>query len=623
VESEIAGKSSTRRRLILAIFVGVVMLTPIARAQEKTPVPSTESPDISLRKSVNVKRFEGKDVQGEERQIGRGDSLWRILVDEKGLNGKQFSSYVVVIRGLNPQVKNLDVLRIGDKIFIPLRPEELVGVRQVTDNGTADRGQIAKGEINNYRVKSGEHLYQILREQLMLTDERKVAQYYELVKDLNPERKNWETLLEGEVIRLPVAGRSYETAKNPLPPVAQAKTAANGRSASESATAPATKPAAETKPITDVKPTVVATPSARLDPRQVVRAPAKENFALFAQVAAAMGGEMQQSGEEVIAMRDGAVRFDKKNYPVVFSPALGQRVVIDPEGNIPASLRTKLGDPNVGAAIVPLAKGTIQEAVGQLLAGLGYQALPGDRPVVIQEDGVAYEAKGNWLALAPEENNKPQQVFVISLTESSGEIPDYLKAQLAKKGLQLKDIVLPQSGPANTTAAKSDAKELLAPAKTWPRDKREIVDSLLLAYGISFGVGETLSVQLQNGLRIDALTDRVFDLAGKRTALFFQRPDVDVIKNLQEKEGVRTEELDLSALSSREVIGRLLTILGEKVTYREHRFAAAKGAAQDRLTVAAWGFNVPNHSLFITDRQIPVALHRFFFEKGLEIVYFQ
>ncbi len=246
MESEIAGKSSTRRRLVLAIFVGVVLLTPIARAQEKTPAPTTESPDISLRKSVNVKRFDGKDVQGEERQIGRGDSLWRILVDEKGLNGKQFSSYVVVIRGLNPQVKNLDVLRIGDKIFIPLRPEELVGVRQATDNGAADRGQIAKGEINNYRVKSGEHLYQILREQLMLSDERKVAQYYELVKDLNPERKNWETLLEGEVIRLPVAGRSYEIAKNPLPPVAQAKTAANGRSASESATAPATKTAAET-----------------------------------------------------------------------------------------------------------------------------------------------------------------------------------------------------------------------------------------------------------------------------------------------------------------------------------------------------------------------------------------
>jgi len=32
---------------------------------------------------------------------------------------------------------------------------------------------------------------------------------------------------------------------------------------------------------------------------------------------------------------------------------------------------------------------------------------------------------------------------------------------------------------------------------------------------------------------------------------------------------------------------------------------------------------VPKRSLFITDRQIPAALNRFFSEKGLEIVYFQ
>ncbi|HWH76678.1 MAG TPA: hypothetical protein VNT76_04880, partial [Candidatus Binatus sp.] len=358
--------------------------------------------------------------------------------------------------------------------------------------------------------------------------------------------------------------------------------------------------------------------------RPTVRAPAKENLALFAQVAEAMGSQMQQSGEEVIAMKYGAVRFDKKNYPVVFNSALGQRVVIDPEGKIPASLRAKLGDPNVGAAVVPMANGvSIQEAVGQLLAGLGFQALPGDRPVIVQEDGVSYEAKGNWMALAPEENNKPQQVFVISLTENSGEIPDYLKAQLAKKGLVIKDIVVPSSAPAKPVEARGDAKELLSQAKTWPRDKREIVDSLLLAYGIPFGVGETISVQLQNGLRIDARTDRVFELGGKRTALFFQRADADVKKALLEKEGVLSEDVELGAITSRELIGRLLAILGDQAAYREHRFAAANGAAQDRLTVTAWGFNVPKHSLFITDRQIPVALQRFFFDRGLEIVYFQ
>jgi len=157
----------------------------------------------------------------------------------------------------------------------------------------------------------------------------------------------------------------------------------------------------------------------------------------------------------------------------------------------------------------------------------------------------------------------------------------------------------------------------------WPRDKKEIVDALLLSLRVPFGVAETLSVELQSGLRIDARTDRIFELSGKRTALFFQRSDPEIRKALQDKQGVRSVELEIGALSSREIITRLLNLVGDPSPYREHRFAAATGAAQDRLTVTAWGFHLPKHSLFITDRQIPTPLHRFFFEKGLEIVYFQ
>lgn len=591
-----------------ALWALASIANPIVVAQESAPSP----PEITLRKSVNTKQFQGKDVEGEDRQIGPGDSLWRILVEEKGVSGKQFRSYVVIIRGLNPQIKNLDVLRVGDKIFIPLRAEQLT--KAPPESAAAERVQAGAGVTNNYRVKAGEHLFQILREQLKLTDERKVAQYYALVKDLNPERKSWDTLLEGETLRLPVAGRSYET-----PVIA----AAPPKPAAEPQTVAQAKPMPESKAVVEPQPMPVKPPE-RIDRRQALRSPAKENLPLFAKVAEAMGSQLQQTGEEVIGIKDGAVRFDKTKYPVVYNPTLGQRVVIDPEGNIPASLRSKLGEPSIGAPILPMANGiSIQDAVSQLLSGLGYQALPTDRPVVIQEDGVTYEAKGNWMALAPEESNKPQQVYIINLTDDVSEIPDYLKSQLVKNGLHLKDVLLPSSAMPQRSETQSAAKENIAPAKVWPRDKKEIVDALLLSVGVSFGVAETLSVELHSGLRIDTRTDRIFELGGKRTALFFQRVDADIKKALQEKEGVRTLELEISALSSREIITRLLNLLGDQAAYREHRFPAASGVAQDRLTVAAWGFHLAKRSLFITDRQIPTPLHRFFFEKGLEIIYFQ
>jgi hypothetical protein len=278
----------------------------------------------------------------------------------------------------------------------------------------------------------------------------------------------------------------------------------------------------------------------------------------------------------------------------------------------------------VGTPVVSLNPRTsLHEAVNQLLAGLGYQTLSTDRPVVIQEAGVAYEAKGSWIALAPEESNKPQEIFVINLTDQAAAIPPYLLAQLESKGLQMRDVVVTSPGSTPAAVSANEPQEFFRQTKTWPRDKKEMVDSLLLAYGVPFGVAETVSVKLGDGLTLEARADRVFEARGNKVALFFQRTEPELKKALQEKPGVKTVELDIAALSSREVIGRLLSELGGPANYREHRFPAARGSAQDRLVVTAWGFLLPNRSLFVTDREIPPSLHRFFFDKGLEIVYFQ
>jgi hypothetical protein len=629
MESKMMGGAAGGFLIALALCC-VLAWTAAAPAQEPSGGGQAE---INLRRSAQSRQYQGREVEGEERQIAPGDTLWRILVRDKGLPEQKFRSYLVVIRGLNPQLKDPQILRVGDKIFIPLRPDEVANARPIAD-ATANRSDSGRGGTTNYRVKSGEHLYQILREQLKLTDDRQVAQYYALVKDLNPERKTWDTLNEGEIIRLPSTGQSTQIAAAKPPRAGatsesraapEARPGAGIKSASEGTQAAARRPADNLPQPAESRSTVVAKPTAPpLDRRQAMQARAKEQMALFARLAEAIGGEMQNSGEEVVSIKDGNIRLDRSSYPVVYSPALRQKVVIDPDGNIPASLRNKLADPAVGTPIVRLANGlSIREAVGQLLAGLGYQSLPADRPVTIQEEGVSYEAKGGWMALAPEQSNKTQEVYVISLTEEAGEIPDYLKSQLQKNGLHLKDIVLPGAVSQPAPPTKAEAKERLTRVKSWPRDKREMIDALLFSYGVPFGVAENISVQLRDGLRIDTRTDRVFELAGKKTALFFQRPDPEIVKALQESQAIRTVELDITSMSSRDVIGRVLTVLGEHSSYREHRFAAANGVAKDRLTVTAWGFHLPRRSMFVTDRQIPAGLHRFFFEKGLEIVYFQ
>jgi hypothetical protein len=183
--------------------------------------------------------------------------------------------------------------------------------------------------------------------------------------------------------------------------------------------------------------------------------------------------------------------------------------------------------------------------------------------------------------------------------------------------------VWPPSAKSNFGLEKGDPKAAIAEARWLPRDKREIVDSLLLSYGIPFGVKVGLSWELGQGLKVETACDRVFEWRGQQTAVFFQRVGSEMKKSLQEKQDMKIVELDLASMSSRELVGKLLNELGEQASYREQRFPAASGMMQDKFTVITFGFLLPKKAVFMTDREVPEEFRRFFFEKGWQIVYFQ
>jgi hypothetical protein len=333
---------------------------------------------------------------------------------------------------------------------------------------------------------------------------------------------------------------------------------------------------------------------------------------------------VQRSGDEVVALKDGAIRLDKTQFPVVYNRALDQRVILDGENNIPESLRANLKQQSVNAPVVSLAKNTtVQEAVGQLLARLGYQPLPAERPVIIHEAGVAFEAKGQWAVMAPQQSNRPQEIIVINLADGDGEISEELKAHLSAKGLHLKSVSINKNASSAQEGAKPEPVLSNGQARNLPREMPELVDALLLAYQIPFGVKDTLATELHSGLNVEISADRTFEFRGRKTALFFRSIDPAIKSALEKKQGTKAVELDISALKSRELIAKLLGELGEKAAYREHRFSAAKGSLQDRLVMTAAGFLLPGRSLFVTDREIPARFQPIFFEKGLDIVYFQ
>ena len=601
----------------IAMFQLVWLIVPgsFSSAQENAQdIHDGAAAEISLRKTIGAREYKGKNIEGDEREVRVGETLWHILVRERGFPGERFKEYFVLIRGLNPQVKTPEGLRAGDKLFIPLKPNEVLGLAVSEPTQSTERVPNVHGKTRDYTVKPGEHLYQILRTQLGALEDRKLWQYFALVKDLNPQKNNWDVIETGETIRLPVTGTESETG-----------------SLASNASPPITPPASGAEPgSVEARVAIIPPAPAKAAPAPVIgldyaqRLSARENFALIGMVAESLGNEVQRSGDEVVALKDGAIRLDKTQYPVVYNRALDQRVILDGENNIPESLRANLKQQSVNAPVVSLAKNTtVQEAVGQLLARLGYQPLPAERPVIIHDAGVAFEAKGQWAVMAPQQSNRPQEIIVINLADGAGEISEELRAHLGAKGLHLKNVSLTNSAVGETGGEKPEPLVLKGQATNLPRELPELVDAFLLAYQVPFGVKETLTAELRSGLNVEISADRIFEYRGRKTALFFRSIDPAVKAVLESKQATKAIELDIAALKPRDLIAKLLGELGEKAAYKEHRFSAAKGSLQDRLVMTAAGFLLTGRSLFVTDREIPARFQPIFFEKGLDIVYFQ
>lgn len=590
MESEI---SVLRRLATILLLSAACGISPASgSAQEQPAKPAQEEPaQMQLRRGVKSREYQGKNVEGEERVVRPRDTLWRILIQERGLSGKRFNRYVILITALNPNIKRPDVLQVGDTLFIPVQADEVLGLKAAIESA-ATKPAAAKvptegGETNSYQVKAGDQLYQILREQLGIKGKAELLKAVEQLKALNPAKKNWDTLLVGETIRLPgAAGAAAQAVAVPKLTEGPARTVG-------------------------------------LDYGQKITV--QENLDLLASVMKVLGQDTTREGEEVVPLREGTVHIDRSSYPIIQGPNKGQRAVLDMQSKITPALRTKLEGEGSGLPVVSVKKGaSLHDAVTGLLSKLGFQSLPSNQPVVIQDGGVALQVKGEWMVMPPDESGTMPQVLVVSLTDAPGQTPDYLRDYLSLKGMNFKEILLPSpTSLAASTPPEGAAKTAQLKIENWPADKAALVDAFLAEYGINFSGAGYFPVVLRDGIRMDAKIDRVFEYGGRRVVVSFKPFGEEVRTALQQGGSVRVVELDLSSMSSRELIARLLASVGESAAYREQRFQANERAAKDKLTLGVPGFYVAQKSLLLTDRQIPKELERFFADKNLRVVRFQ
>src|SRR5689334_17421514 len=190
-----------RRIAALALATAMIAWPWRLSAQEKSGA-GQEAAQLELRRSLKTREYQGQTVTGEERVVRPKDTLWRILVVEKGLSDKRFARYVFLVTKLNPNLKSADVLQVGDTVFIPIQMDELLRQKPTALAAAPAPAADSDGGTIVYEVKRGDQLYKVLRTEAGIpASDMKSA--IARTKALNPGKKNWDTLIAGEKLRLP------------------------------------------------------------------------------------------------------------------------------------------------------------------------------------------------------------------------------------------------------------------------------------------------------------------------------------------------------------------------------------------------------------------------------------
>jgi hypothetical protein len=456
------------------------------------------------------------------------------------------------------------------------------------DAGPVPQLQLKKaapaGETKIYRVQRGDYVYRILRREFEAAGDEELAVLFNRLKQLNPGKKNWNLLIIGEAILLP--GKAAEKA---------------------------------TVEMRELRP---AGPPSGVSAEQLA---AVNSMSLIHQAASAVGGGSELEGEEIVTLPEGSVFLDRKLFPIVTNPFSKRRVVLDLGRQLPEFLRSALENRKEGLAVLSIRKeATLREVVEQLLARLGFDLLPVNRPLTVKDGGVALLIRGDWMAVTPIEAGQGMNVWIINLTDEPGMFPASVKSYLSGKGITLAEMTAsPRAGVDRVSVSAGDrgSPEARPEHGTLPSGKAAILDALLRELSIPFESGREFSMTWAEGIRMQLKVDRYFEFKDAKFGLLFAASGQPIKSSLTG--GLKLIEMDLEKLSARDLVARVLSLIGESAPYREHRFPFGRGRSSDRLVVNIAGFFLPHRSLFITDRKIPEDLKGLFSEKGMKVAYFQ
>jgi LysM repeat protein len=401
---------SQRSKRLIRVFCILLLAFFFFKPTEAKEKEKTYS--ISLVKTAdvdkNIVEVDNRKVLTQTLTIKKGEWIWKIMREKGLLEKRNLSELIAALKKLNKSLTNLDLVHPGEKIIIPLKIAPLSSGAG-SDKGTVKQVVSIKDlkdiDFSNYTVKQGDGLIRVAKGQYNVPDKHMYGVYLELVKRLNPDIKDLDTIYPGQVVRLPIY--SPEVVRKPIV-------------------------AALLK-----RRRTWTTPKARKVKKKTVSATHD-----LGRIFQAMGEEWVEKGKYSILLKPaGHLQLSAESYPFIILKQ-GPKVIVDLKNKLPEESARIIGSLREDYRLVRLTKGgDLRSSLDKVLKACNYPKVYKKGDPFELKGNITLKVTGDWIIeMGKGRPGKSRKAVVLNLKDAkTPSVPPLIKAFVKDRGVTIID----------------------------------------------------------------------------------------------------------------------------------------------------------------------------------------
>lgn len=548
-------------------------------------------------KNYIVRYDRGWDILCEPYVVKKNDWILKIFRQKGEIAHKDFRDFNGIFKRLNPHIKDIDLIRPGQSIDIPLRklehgslPGQASGVVTIPFVALTEVSTVIKKHSKHYTVQKGDTVSRLLARKYGNYGSKSYLEGVKLFKAANPHVTNLNRIYAGEKLYLPDPSirqkEWYASMYNAQGKLKKTVNKKDGPPAPKERRPPLAKPVPQ-----------------RVKPKGPL-----------AEAAALTGGRLQNKGTYYLP-RNGEKDFemDLSKHPMLeFNQ--GSKIVFTPNDKIMGIQKDefKANWPQTKPISVD-PQWTTEQYVSAIFGTLeeGEQTT---EELTFEQHGVRVAVRAKWTRTESE----GRKICITPISEPAQQTSESIRRYLEQNGIVLKEI-LPGGKAIEHTSEKQNRHSVKNVLALSPSSQRDFLKILSKALGFSYSPNTSITFPYA-GIQVEAFSNLISTQHGQEALVDFGDLYGDAVISI-EKTGLKVVQINADDTYDT-IVQKLFSALS--IDFEKHpTLLAAQRSAEYNTAITIYGLLLltdENRRMLLTSATLHSAVTDMLSNQGIDVV---